>query len=123
MSQANKILNILKDEDWHCVNEFIDTYCVDYRRRIVDLKKQGYNLISRRCEKHNHIGGSKEWMLLKYETNSEKENPPLKTQVTTVPSHPETRSGTLRQVWHDSGTISGPYISNWKIPSHGMDNH
>ena len=65
MSQQEKILDILEDYNWHCVNEFIDTYCVDYRRRLCDLKKKGYLLENRKCEQHNyHRGFSKEWRLL-----------------------------------------------------------
>lgn len=59
--QTQKIYEILQDERWHCVNEFIDTYSVDYRRRLVDLKRKGYQLISRKCLRHQHRGGSKEW--------------------------------------------------------------
>lgn len=63
-SQKQKILFILQDKNWHCVNEFIDTYCVDYRRRLKDLDEDGYILTSRKCEKHNHKGGSKEWYII-----------------------------------------------------------
>lgn len=64
MNQKQKILLILQDKNWHCVNEFIDTYCVDYRRRLKDLDEDGYILTSRKCEQHNHRGGSKEWYLI-----------------------------------------------------------
>ncbi len=63
-TQKQKILNILSDLNYHCVNEFIDTYCVDYRRRLIDIKRSGYELENRRCERHNHTGGSKEWRLI-----------------------------------------------------------
>ena len=64
-SQKLKILDILKDYNWHCVNQFIDTYCVDYRRRLKDLRDGGYILESKRCDSHGyHKGGSKEWRIL-----------------------------------------------------------
>ena len=64
-SQTQKIKELLVDGDWHCVNEFIDTYCVDYRRRITDLKEKGYILDGRKCELHDfHRGGSKMWRLI-----------------------------------------------------------
>src|SRR3990167_2893463 len=67
MSQKSKILNILSDNQFHCVNEFIDTYCVDYRRRIKDIKDRGYILEGITCTLHNnHIGGSKMWRITGY---------------------------------------------------------
>ncbi len=65
-TQHQKILNILRDGQFHCVNEFIDTYCVDYRRRLVDLKEKGFEFESRPCQNplHRHIGGSKQWKLI-----------------------------------------------------------
>lgn len=64
ITQQNKILALLQEGRWVCVNEFIDTYCVDYRRRLVDLKEKGHQLISRKCLRHHHHSGSKEWRLL-----------------------------------------------------------
>ena len=66
MSQKSKILEILSDNRWHCVNEFIDTYCVDYRRRLKDIKDRGYVLEGVKCTLHNHIGGSKAWRIVGY---------------------------------------------------------
>lgn len=63
-SQSNQILELLKDGAWHCVNEMLALYCVDYRRRLVDLKEKGYQLESRMCTQHTHRGGSKEWRLI-----------------------------------------------------------
>lgn len=63
VTQTKRILEILQDSQWHCVNEFIDLYSIDYRRRLKDLKDKGYTLLNRKCEMHRHIGGSKEWKL------------------------------------------------------------
>ena len=64
-TQKQKIAEILSDQAWHCVNEFIDTYCVDYRRRLVDIKRDGLEMESKTCELHNfHRGGSKMWRIV-----------------------------------------------------------
>lgn len=66
-SKKEKILEVLSDYNWHCVNELLNTYCVDYRSRISELKKKGHKLEWRWCENpsHKHNGKSKEWRLTK----------------------------------------------------------
>ena len=68
-------------------------------------------------EKHTAIIG------YKYAKDSQKENPIIETKEVTISSDSETGSGKMRPMWHDSGTISGPYISHRPIPAHGVDNH
>ena len=64
-SQKQKILNLLLDNEWSCTSAMYALYMSDPRRRIVDLKKDGYILESRKCESHDyHRGGSKEWRLI-----------------------------------------------------------
>ena len=64
-SQTEKIAELLVDGDWHCVNEMLELYCVDYRRRLCDLKEIGYLLENQKCELHNfHRGGSKMWRMV-----------------------------------------------------------
>jgi hypothetical protein len=62
MSQHIKILKILEDQDWHCTNEFYAAYIADPRTRICELKKEGYDLSWRWCQRHDHKR-SKEWKL------------------------------------------------------------
>ena len=65
MSQKQKILNLLIDREWVCTSDMYALYIADVRRRLVDLKKDGYILASRKCEQHDyHAGGSKEWHLI-----------------------------------------------------------
>ena len=53
-------------------------YMSDPRRRIVDLKKDGYILESRKCQSHDyHRGGSKEWHLIGKEEKEIIKNWPL----------------------------------------------
>jgi len=82
LSKQQEILKILEDNNWHCVNEFIDTYCVDYRRRLVDLKEKGIRMESRKCQNpnHQHKGGSKEWRLLQGELEISFEEMPEYTE-------------------------------------------
>lgn len=62
--QRLKILDLLKSQEWTCVEEMTKLYIVDYRRRLVDIKRMGYELESRKCTQHSyHGGGSKEWRL------------------------------------------------------------
>lgn len=63
--QKAKILDLLKENRWVCVSEIAQQYIVDYRRRLVDIQRMGYELESRRCTQHSfHAGGSKEWKLI-----------------------------------------------------------
>jgi hypothetical protein len=56
------ILKLLSDKGWHCTSEMSALYMVDYRRRLVDLKKDGYKFENRRCTQHHHP--MKEWRLV-----------------------------------------------------------
>ena len=77
VSQENKILKILEDDNWHCSSEFYAQYMADPRARLFGLKKKGYQLESRKCQSHNfHDGNSKEWRLVG-------ENLPTGEQMTT----------------------------------------
>lgn len=60
-SQQNKILDLLSDNEFHCTSEMAALFMVDYRRRLVDLQRKGYQFENRRCTKHNHP--MKEWKL------------------------------------------------------------
>lgn len=63
-TQSNNILALLKERQWVCVEDMTKLFIVDYRRRLVDLQRIGYQLESRKCTQHNyHRGGSKEWHL------------------------------------------------------------
>lgn len=63
-AQRAKILDLLRDGNWVCVEQMTQLFIVDYRRRLVDLQEQGYEMESRRCQQHtHHKGGSKEWRL------------------------------------------------------------
>ena len=65
MSQTNQILDLLESGNWICVSDMLKLYCVDYRRRLCDLKDKGYLLESRKCQQHSyHKGISKEWRLM-----------------------------------------------------------
>ena len=62
--QRIRILDLLRQQEWTCVEEMLALYIVDYRRRLTDIKRMGYDLESRRCQKHTkHGGGSKEWRI------------------------------------------------------------
>lgn len=56
-------------------------------------------------------------------TSSEKENIFKQTEKIKVSNHSQKRSGQMRPLWNDGGTISGPYISHRPIPSYGMDDN
>ena len=62
MSQKTKILNLLIDREWVCNTELMAAYIPDYRRRITDLKQDGYILSGRPCQQHDHKSKNlKEW--------------------------------------------------------------
>ena len=64
-SQKQVILNLLIDREWVCTSDMYALYIADVRRRLVDLKQDGYILTSRKCEQHDyHAGGSKEWHII-----------------------------------------------------------
>ena len=68
-SQKQTILNLLLDDAWHCTSEFYALYIADPRRRLCDIKKDGYVLENRKCQQHDfHKGYSKEWRLIRYIT-------------------------------------------------------
>lgn len=63
--QRTKILDLLKEREWVCVEDMTKLFIVDYRRRLKDLEEKGNVLESRRCTQHSyHKGGSKEWRLV-----------------------------------------------------------
>ena len=59
MTQQAQILQLLNDGEKHCVAEILEKmFIVDYRARLGELRKRGYNLISEPCggrcgRKHN----------------------------------------------------------------------
>lgn len=75
MTQKEKILSILDDENWHCTNEFYASYMADPRKRLHELR-QKFTLEWRWCEQHDHKG-SKEWRLMS--------SPDHKTEAPTQP--------------------------------------
>lgn len=64
MSQHTKILNLLESGNWICSSKFYAEFIADPRTRLCELKKQGYQLISRWCLAHHHEGKMKEWRLM-----------------------------------------------------------
>lgn len=63
-SQKEKIIELLNQKEWVCVTEMMALYIPDYRRRLCDLKEDGFILTARRCTQHNHSGGVQEWHLV-----------------------------------------------------------
>ena len=69
-------------------------YMSDPRRRLVDLKNDGYILESRKCQQHDyHRGGSKEWSLIGREDAPHASNPALQ-----APSTPEKVFNPIQEV-------------------------
>lgn len=66
-------------------------------------------------EKHTAIIG------YKYEKNSSEEDTIEQVEKVKVSNNIETGRGQVRPLWNDGGTISGPYISNWKVSPNGLD--
>jgi hypothetical protein len=65
MNQKQKIINALIDSEWVCTSDLYALYIADVRRRLIDLKNDGYILTSKKCELHDyHKGGSKMWHLI-----------------------------------------------------------
>lgn len=66
MTHANTILNLLREQEYVCTNEFYRRFIADPRTILSRLKKEGYEFYSRPCENpsHNHNGPSKEWKLI-----------------------------------------------------------
>lgn len=58
MTDIERIAAILSDGRWHCVDEFADTVCTDYRARISEMRRRGANLESR-PRVHVSPGGQK----------------------------------------------------------------
>ena len=68
-TQHKELLKILDDEQKHCTVQFKDElFIVDYRSRLNELKKRGYNLQSEWCRGkcgRNHKSGPKLWWWIK----------------------------------------------------------
>lgn len=70
MSQQELILEKLNDGQWHCSNELIDLYSVDYRSVINKLRKKGYEIIGKPCDmNHTHKSRKNKWYLQLYNFN------------------------------------------------------
>lgn len=64
-TQKQIILNMLLDKSFVCVTEMMAAFIPDYRRRLCDLKKDGYQLEGRPCQQHNHKSKIlKEWRIV-----------------------------------------------------------
>ena len=63
MSQINKILELLNTGEWICTSRMYALYIADPRSRLCQIKKRGYELENRLCQKHNHKGNSKQWRI------------------------------------------------------------
>jgi len=63
MSQQDKILELLKDQEWVCSSQFYSRYIADPRKRLHELRVKGYEMEWRWCKTHEHQGQSKEWKL------------------------------------------------------------
>lgn len=75
-SQKTKILNMLLDNSRVCVTEMMAAYIPDYRRRLVDLRQDGYILEGRPCKQHDHRSKNlKEWHLISREEKREETIP------------------------------------------------
>lgn len=56
---------MLIDNEWVCTTQMIQAFIPDYRRRLCDLKKDGYILTGRPCQQHQHQSKIlKEWHLI-----------------------------------------------------------
>lgn len=64
MTQKQTIKTILDSNDWICSTTFQKAYIPEYRSRINELRKDGNNIIARRCVAHKHKGALQEWRLL-----------------------------------------------------------
>src|SRR6185436_4436638 len=97
-SQQRKILEILMDQSWHCTSEMYALYIADPRKRLNELKKQGYNLVWRWCETHKH-NKSKEWMLLNAKDSPQKDTS-KQIENSEIPSNTQTRQQQMRPLWN-----------------------
>lgn len=66
-TQHFKILNLLRQNEWTCTNFMYASFIADPRKRLEELRKEGYEMEWRWCQNptHNHDGHSKEWRLIK----------------------------------------------------------
>ena len=75
-SQQQRILEKLNDGNWHCSNELIDLYSVDYRSQISKLRHKGYNIVGKSCDmNHKHNSRKNKWYLELKNFNGEVINP------------------------------------------------
>lgn len=65
MNQKAKVLRTLKLHDQVCASVFYQNYMPTARNRIAELRAEGYQIESRRCENpaHHHGGGLVEYHL------------------------------------------------------------
>ncbi len=65
-TQKQKILEMLRNNEWVCTSLMYASFIADPRKRLSDLKKK-YTLEWRWCENptHNHRGNMKEWRLIR----------------------------------------------------------
>ena len=64
MTQQQIVKSMLDSGEWVCGNKFLEAYIPEYRSRINELRKQGHNIITRRCLQHHHKGITQEWCLI-----------------------------------------------------------
>src|SRR3990167_6612712 len=89
-SQKQKILNTLIDSEWVCTSNLYALYIADVRKRLQELKEDGYIITSKKCELHDyHRGGSKMWHLISSPTDRIFTRTPLERHQT---QETETRS-------------------------------
>ncbi len=53
-TQKNKVLELLRNQEWCCLTDFLDAYLSEYRTLINMLKKDGYEIEPRPCTRHVH---------------------------------------------------------------------
>lgn len=124
MSLKSNLQQLIKDRNGGIVSLYeIEQYCHKAHYKTSNAERrlrrsESPHIIPVYNEKHSAIVG------YKYDTkNQQKENSVKQIEKTPFPSDSETGSGTVRPLWNNGGTISGPYISHRPIPQNGVDDN
>lgn len=48
--QKQKLLELFKDAEWHCSNEITPLFIRDYRKRLSEMSREGFEFKSMRCD-------------------------------------------------------------------------
>lgn len=69
MKQKTRVLEMLASGLWICSSSFLKEYIPEYRSRINELRKEGYQVQAVKCNLHDyHEGNSRMWRLLSIPT-------------------------------------------------------